>query len=136
MPLPLSFTDRCIAVIGSYLLLEKGHWIFVDLKAAHARILYESLQEEKGHSQTLMLPLEIHLADADDEILEGLQKIGVEAHLLGRKTLCIDALPSSLEAADFPQFFENWREGKKLGIRTDHPRLDRLFLAPFYSEQR
>ncbi len=105
------FPDRSLGVFGSYLLLQRERLIVVDLRAAHARVLFESLKFEKGLSQALMWPLEIPLQPGEE--VEGLNEIGVECRVL-KKTLVIDALPPFLDAADFPLFFAAWREGKKI----------------------
>lgn len=111
--LPLVFQEKPLAVFGSYLLLQKEGWILVDLKAAHARILYESLRKEKGDNQPLIWPLEIPLESEEEERALALLEAGLEGRIL-KKTLVVDALPFFLEAADFPQFFADWKEGKSL----------------------
>jgi len=105
------YSERPLGVVGSYLLLQGERLRLVDLRAAFARILFESLQSEKGLSQSLIWPLEIPL-EADEDI-EGLNAIGVECRAL-KKTLVVDALPPSIHAADFPVFLAEWRNGKKM----------------------
>lgn len=111
--LPLVFQEKPIAVLGSYLLLQKEGWILVDLRAAYARILYDSLRSSRGASQSLIWPLEIPLGPGEEERAMALSELGIECRIL-KKTLVIDALPSFLEAADFPSFFAEWKEGKNL----------------------
>lgn len=105
------FSDRALGVFGSYLLLQREKLILVDLRAAHARVLFESLKFEKGLSQALMWPLEIPLQPGEE--VEGLNEMGIECRVL-KRTLVVDALPPFLDAADFPAFFAAWREGKKI----------------------
>lgn len=107
------FSEKAVAVLGPYLLLEKEGLILVDLKAAYARILYDSLRFEKGASQALIWPLEIPLEQEEEERAGALSEVGIECRIL-KKTLVVDALPPFLEAADFPKFFAEWREGKKI----------------------
>jgi hypothetical protein len=83
--------------------------IVVDLRAAEARILFESLREGKRESQALIWPLEVP-ADPEED-LEGLNRIGVECRLV-KKTLWVEALPPFLHAADFSLFLNEWRAGK------------------------
>ncbi len=111
------FHDQPVAVLGSYLLLQKERLILVDLRAAHARILFEVFQFEKGASQALIWPLEITLAEGEEEVVEKLNKMGIECRILHR-TLVVDALPPFLEAARFPEFFASWKEGKKIEYIT------------------
>jgi DNA mismatch repair protein MutL len=111
--LDFTFQDRFLAVLGGYLLLQKENLVVVDLRAAHARILFEALKFEKGASQALIWPLEIELARGEAEMAETLNEIGIECRVL-KRTLVIDALPSCLDAAHFPDFFASWKEGKKI----------------------
>ncbi|PIS02325.1 MAG: hypothetical protein COT85_06040 [Chlamydiae bacterium CG10_big_fil_rev_8_21_14_0_10_42_34] len=111
--LDLGFQDRLLTVVGSYLLLEKDGLIFVDLRAAHARVLFESLKHKKGASQALIWPLEIALARGEEEKAEKLNELGIECRVL-KRTLVVDALPSFLDATHFPDFFASWKVEKKI----------------------
>lgn len=111
--LHLVFADRPLTVFAHYLLLQKENLILVDLRAAHARVLFESLKVEKGLSQSLIWPLEIPLLRGEEHVEQELNELGIECRVLQR-TLVIDALPPTLEAADFPVFFASWREDKKI----------------------
>jgi DNA mismatch repair protein MutL len=109
--LDLTFHDRPVAVFGHYLLLQKEHLVLVDLKAAYARVLFESFKYDKGTAQALIWPLEIELAHGDE--VEALALMGIECRVL-KRTLVVDALPPFLEASQFPAFFASWREEKNL----------------------
>ncbi len=115
--LPFSFPEKPIAVIGKFLLLEKEGMLLVDLGAAYARILFESMKKEKGEVQALIWPLEIPLSRSEamdgDRISQELLKLGIESRLLGQ-ILAIDTLPACMEAAHFSQFFTDWKSEKKL----------------------
>lgn len=111
--LDLIFPERSLAVLGSYFLLQSERLTLVDLKAAHARVLFESLQFEKGAAQALIWPLEIPIESGEEERAEALSALGIECRIL-KRTLVIDALPPFLEASDFPTFFAEWRGGKKM----------------------
>lgn len=113
--LGVQFPERILCVLGSYLLLQRDRLILVDLRAAHARVLYESFGKEKGTVQTLMWPLEID--GCDEETVSELNGFGIECRLLGKK-LVVDALPSMLDVAHFESFFTIWKEGKKLTQAT------------------
>lgn len=106
--------DMPLAVFGRFFLLQRKNLLLVDLKAAHARLLYESLSVEKPKAQALMWPLEIPIVAEEEDRANALQEIGVECRIL-KKRLVIDALPTWLEVADFPQFYKEWRGGKKMG---------------------
>lgn len=111
--LPLVFPEKPLAILGSYLLLQKEHLILVDLRGAHARILFESLKEEKGASQALMWPLAIELDRGDEGVAEALNALGIECRVLNR-TLVVDALPPFLEPSQFPDFFASWKGEKNI----------------------
>lgn len=114
--LDLIYPERILVVSGNFLLLQKEGLVLIDLRAAHARVLFESLAVEKGASQALIWPLEIELGRGDhQDCVHALNRMGIECRLLGEKTLAVDALPPFLEAADFPLFFANWKEGKEIG---------------------
>jgi DNA mismatch repair protein MutL len=107
------FPEKPLAVCGKYLLLQKEEIRLVDLRAAYARIFFEAMQFEKGKSQSLIWPLEFPLQPGEEERLEEFNGWGIEYRLL-KRTLVIDALPSFLEAPDFPHFLAEWRAEKKL----------------------
>ncbi len=109
--LPISFPERAIAVWGRYLLLEKEGWKLVDLIAAEARVIFDSLAKEKGEVQSLILPIEIDCREL--EVVEKLSEMGIESRILGKK-LVIDTLPTTMNVEDFPRFFDSWMAGKKL----------------------
>ena len=111
--LPIVFPEKVLTVLGPYLLLQKEHLILVDLRAAQARILFESFQGKKGPSEPLIVPLEMPLARGEEKVAEQLNEVGIECRIL-HKILVVDALPAGLEAALFPEFFANWKEGKRL----------------------
>ncbi|MBX7066505.1 MAG: DNA mismatch repair endonuclease MutL [Parachlamydiales bacterium] len=104
--------EKPLAAIGKYLLVQRDGLFLVDLQAAHARVLFETLVFEKT-SQALLWPLEIPISPEEEERALGLESLGIECRIL-KKRLVVDALPSFLEAADFPQFYAEWREGKKI----------------------
>lgn len=115
---PLSFDfpliEKPLAIAEGFLFLQSESLLLIDLAAAHARVLFESLSEKKGAVQALMWPLE---AIVDDEgIAEELQSMGIECRWIGRRTLAVDALPAFLNGADFPDFLQAWREGKRIDL--------------------
>ncbi|MGB7977900.1 MAG: DNA mismatch repair endonuclease MutL [Chlamydiales bacterium] len=117
--LDLVFPEKPLAVIGSYLLVLQERLILVDLKAAHARLLFDALHQEKKVSQPLIWPLEIPLERGDEEKIGALNQLGVECRAL-KRTLLVEALPPFLEAPDFPRFLADWREGKQIGQIATH----------------
>lgn len=112
--LPLVFSERPLAVLGKFLLMQGASLMLVDLAAVHARVLFESLKSEKGVSQALIWPLEVELKRGEEEMVEELNGLGIECRLLGQKMLVVDALPPFLEAAHFSLFLESWREKRRL----------------------
>jgi DNA mismatch repair protein MutL len=113
-PLGLSqaITERPLAVVEGYFFLQAEELLLIDLAAARARVLYESLKEKKEPAQSLLWPIEIEVEE--EGIVEELENLGIECRWMGKKTLVIDALPSLLDPEDFPLFLRAWQEGKKL----------------------
>jgi DNA mismatch repair protein MutL len=111
--LPFTYSDRPLAVIGSYLFVQRETLILVDLRAAHARLLFEELRYEKGMSQPLLWPLEFDIEKGEEALVERLNEAGIECRLL-KARLVIDALPPMIEGSQFPQFLALFREQKKM----------------------
>lgn len=115
---PLSFhfpvAERPLAVVEGYLFLQAEDLLLIDLRLARARVLYEALKEKKDTLQALIFPIEITIED--ETVIEELQAMGIECRLIGRRALAVDALPSLLDPEDFSEFFNAWREGKKLDL--------------------
>lgn len=107
------YTDRALGVFGNYLLLQKEGLVLVDLRAAFARVLFESLTPDKSQCQELMFPVEVPLERGDEEKAEELSKLGIECRILPR-LLVVDALPLFLEPGQFPEFFKNFKAEKRL----------------------
>lgn len=110
--LELEIPFRALYMLGKYLFLEKDGLYLVDLQSARARIFYEEITSGKPQMQTLLWPLEIY--ETDPEVLESLQKMGIECRWIGEKKMLIETLPSSLDEADFPVFLESWKDGRRL----------------------
>ncbi len=110
-------TARALSIIDSYLLLqEESDLRVVDLNAAYARILFDSLQGKdlSTEQQSLMIPIELFLSleeslQADEWIAEW-EKMGICGRRIGRQALAIDALPTRLERDSFAAFFALWKE--------------------------
>ena len=118
--LDLLYEDKPLFLFGPFLLLQKEVLLLVDLRAAHARILYEMLSQKQKTSQSLIWPIEIELEKGEEVCLEELHGMGIECRLLGEKTLAVDALPPFLDAAYFPLFFKNWKRGKDIKGSATH----------------
>lgn len=115
--LALHYLERPLALLGSYLLLQQEQALLIDLRAAHARVLFESLQAPTKESQALIWPLEIDLQRGEEDVAEGLAALGIECRVLPRK-LVVDALPPFLETSHFPLFFARWKEKRRLEPNT------------------
>jgi DNA mismatch repair protein MutL len=106
--------ERALAVIGTHLLLQReGALLLIDLQAAHTLVLFEGIKSKKGAKQALLWPLEV---EVEEDVSEELGGIGIECRLIGKRTLAIDALPQWLEPESFPDFFQAWKEGKRIDV--------------------
>ncbi len=83
--------------------------LMVDLKAASARLLFDSLLEESiGHGQPLLIPLSFSCSTAEAQMItlheKELEKMGFALRSVGKQSFLIEAIPSLLpeeEALDF-----------------------------------
>lgn len=110
---PLSFAERPLWVGGGFLILEKGGLFLVDLARARARVLFDCLKNKGRPQKSLPYPLEIAI-DHEEEALFELEKIGVEARLIGKKRIAVDSLPEEFDLKEFPEFFSFLRQMKKV----------------------
>lgn len=108
-----------------------GIWV-VDLKAASARLLWESLIEEKGHeAQTLLLPFTCSCSLAESEEitthLDDLEKMGFYLRSSGKNSFLVEAIPSHLQQEEVLDFLrmvfledkkESWELRKKRSLAS------------------
>lgn len=106
--LPFERVELGLFTMGPYLFLDEGGLIVADLRSAHARVLFESLQTPSKEAQALLFPLDV--AIDDESFLHEMQSLGIECRLTSSKRMAIDALPPSLDAAQFPLFLSSWKE--------------------------
>ena len=87
------------SALGTFLVAEQGNTLYIiDKHAAHERMLYDSIMENQGKSQKLLVPYEITTQnDADDIYLAGisskLQEAGIAIANKGNSTWEITAVP-------------------------------------------
>ncbi len=94
---PQEPAERPLAVLGSYLLLEsQGELFLADLGDA-----YEQTVIQTKERQSLIFPMEFTLSAEEslrsDELLAHLDKAGLDARMVGPKTVCVDAIPEWME---------------------------------------
>jgi DNA mismatch repair protein MutL len=85
----------------------------IDQKAAHARVIFESMQVDmpnKSDVQFLLLPYTFELSLAESDVLrksaEKLHQIGIHIHEFGPQTFKIDAIPQIFGNVDMQQFVD------------------------------
>jgi DNA mismatch repair protein MutL len=114
-----SFSKRSkpLALLGKFLLVEQPEgWTLLDVKGAEARLLFEAMQTPKPDVQPLLCPFEWALSPTDvpEEFINLLKNISIEARVIGKKNLAIDALPTGLEISDLPLFLRELSSERKL----------------------
>lgn len=115
--LSLAFIEKPIAFIEGILFLQKASFLAIDIRLAHARVLYEMMQkkEDKWGIQKLIFPVELDVAD--EEVVEHLMKLGLECRWMGRKRCAVDAMPAFLDQEELQAFVDLWQQnGKKLDL--------------------
>jgi DNA mismatch repair protein MutL len=106
---PLQPNTESIGVFQHYLILDAKSvpWnttsgvVWIDLKAAEARILFEQLIQEKQSSQALLVPIPFSCSKAEAEKLSQhvlfFEELGIALHPIAETTYLIDALPPYLK---------------------------------------
>ncbi len=105
-------------VFGTYILLQKGEELFfMDQHAAHERILWEKLQNNKndslpGSQVALPLPFELPM-DVAEELsgkIKMLEEIGLELEQFGNNTFIIRKVPVFLQDIFHPEMLMDFFE--------------------------
>lgn len=90
---------------GAFILAENAEGlVLIDAHAAHERVTYEKLKQQRASgsilSQPLLLPIRLNVSPSEinlaEEFMEALQKLGIELSRIGPDTLLIRALPALL----------------------------------------
>ncbi len=107
---PTAADYRIIGVLNKlYVLMESPDGlVLMDQHAAHERVLFEkmrtAMEAEGVPTQRLLMPLTLHLAPRDFELLvrhlPELARLGIEAEPFGTNTLKIDTLPTFMTSDD------------------------------------
>jgi DNA mismatch repair protein MutL len=105
---------------GSYILIGvKDGLMVIDQHAAHERIIYEeilsSFHNGSSSSQTLLIPLLIHLDGKESAVLEEylplLNEIGFGINDLGNNSFSVDARPSFLAVEEVSETLRDFAQG-------------------------
>ncbi len=97
-------------VLGSYIIAEGPDGLYlIDQHAAHERILFEKIKQQKLHQeievQGLLEPVTLEVSPKQDEILkshyENLTEFGFSIELFGDRTYLVRAVPAMLSKTDW-----------------------------------
>ncbi len=124
-PIPERVAWRTIgSALGGYLLVEIGEsLVLIDQHAAHERILFNRLSEERNApmAQTLLAPVTVTPPTLDLAVLleqaELLRGVGFELDAFGGQTLIVRAAPSGIAAEDIPALLSELAESLRMGVR-------------------
>ncbi len=109
LSLPIEELAAPLAVLDDFLLVQREmRWQLVDLRGAEARIVFEEMEEENAPMQTLLWPIEYQAA-VPEELVEQLKAARMEARIIGKQTIAIDAIPQNLQTAHVIGFLEELR---------------------------
>ena len=111
--------------LKTYIIAEMdGQLIFIDKHAAHERMIFDRLKQEKNGvmSQQLLVPVTLRLDGEDAELIEKngelLSELGFEIEPFGASEYVLRALPADMEpgdaAAAVEEICEKLRRGKTL----------------------
>ncbi|MEJ2059061.1 MAG: DNA mismatch repair endonuclease MutL [Gammaproteobacteria bacterium] len=107
---PLGYALAQLA--GIYILAENAQGlVLVDMHAAHERITYEQLKTawagEGIRAQPLLVPLKLHVSQAEAELAEThdtvFRELGLELDRIGPEALMVRAVPALLARSDVAQ---------------------------------
>ncbi len=108
-PLPVLLPQgRAVALLGEFLLVDDGSWTLIDVRGAASCIAWEMLERPKVEMQPLLVSFEWSLGSGDepDALCERLRNVHLEARVIGKRTVAIDALPSGIELSDLPTLLQ------------------------------
>ncbi|MCL2034026.1 MAG: DNA mismatch repair endonuclease MutL [Oscillospiraceae bacterium] len=124
-------------VFGTYILIEGDDGLLlVDKHAAHERILYEKLKENRGHGgrQVLLTPQTVVLSrdeyTAVSENYMALEEIGFLAEDFGENTVVVREIPIELDKDDVSYLLREIADKLKNNAKDLNPNtLDRLYYS-------
>ena len=96
---------------GVYILAQNAHGlVFVDMHAAHERIVYERLKDaldlNRLPSQPLLAPIAVAVSERDTELAEGNREffaaLGFDLAVLSPREIALRAVPATLPNLDAP----------------------------------
>ena len=132
---------RLVGVVGRlYVVLESDRGlVLLDQHAAHERVLFEQMlnrleQNDRAHSQKLLLPETVELSARDAnflrEQLHVLTRLGVGLSEFGERTFLLDALPPFVKVAEPRRFvLQILDELKATGQQVNSLRLGEHMIA-------
>lgn len=136
---------KVVTTLPGYLLIKTDdnalQW--VDQKAAHARILFEQLnQEEKKtpFTQQLLIPLTVDLtpteASAIKYEIETLKKWGLGIQEFGPNSFSIDAIPRIWEEREIEQLLHTVAQGMEQNTKWDQKKLTQVVARTALSSKK
>ncbi|MDF2577932.1 MAG: mutL [Chlamydiales bacterium] len=116
---------------------EQGGMLLLDTAAARSRILFEQflqtwqhqsdLENNRLHTQSLLLPLTIELSQTEsillEQYLDDLGKMGIILRPFGERTFLVEALPTSIRSQDMQAIIADTLEALNLGVHTPNKKI-------------
>jgi DNA mismatch repair protein MutL len=100
-------TPCVVSTIKNYILTKDGdHFMVLDQHAAHARIIFEQLQQKGSNiaSQSLLVPYAFDVTTSEagflNECLDEINALGISLRAIGSNTFMVDAIPRVVEKCD------------------------------------
>lgn len=108
---------RVLSTTNDYILLSKdtdeSTFTFLDQRAAHTRVIFEDLlnQKHSKESQSLIVPLSLEFSPLEssilDDNLDALKNLGFGIQSFGKNSFMIDALPKVIEEKNVQSFLSS-----------------------------
>lgn len=131
---PVKPMTKILATIPNYILIEKpSGFALVDQRAAHARILFEKMSEEKPKSQLLLIPHTLETTPIETNALrqnlELIEKMGIAITESGPNVFLIESVPHFLTDANIDDLFGELLSGFIDGKWVEKERLKQMASA-------
>lgn len=108
---------KILATIPNYILIERANgFAVVDQRAAHARIIFEKLSDEKpATSQMLLIPHTLQTTPIETNLLKQnlpfIEKMGIRVNESGPNVFLIESVPHFLSDANLNELFGEMLSG-------------------------
>lgn len=116
----------------TYIIAEKGNSVFlIDKHAAHERMIFDDLKNNKAGNQMLLTPVTVTLAKEEYEVIisnpDILLKAGFETEDFGDGVVVVRTVPANLVKEDVPSLISEIAESLKNSGKVEIEKLNDIY---------